>query len=106
MLPKLQELVLLAVQKLGPECTVAEIRKVLTSARNSEQTFSPLLTTLDRITAKKLVTWRRGDPEPRVGGRAPRLYTITDFGRTTLSTSLNMMDAIQSAPCAPQQTSF
>jgi hypothetical protein len=40
------------------------------------------------LTEKKFVKWKKGLPDERRGGRAPRLYTITGSGRTTLISSL------------------
>lgn len=88
MLPKLEEMVLLAVLKDGPETTAGDVQAMLSEALGAEQAFGSIFTTLDRLTAKKFVKWRKGAPEARRGGRAPRLYTITGAGQSTLIASL------------------
>jgi PadR family transcriptional regulator PadR len=88
MLPKLQEAVLLAVLRRGPDCTAGDVQEVLTEAKGAEQSFGAVFTTLERLFRKKYVSWRRGEPEPKQGGRAPRLYTLTGLGRSALSASL------------------
>ena len=95
MLPKLQEMILLIVHRLGPDCTATDVQEALTNARGSEQAFGAVFTTLDRMTAKKFVAWRKGEPEQRRGGRAPRLYTITGIGRMALAESLQTTHAVQ-----------
>ena len=107
MLPKLQEAVMLLLARHGPDCTANKIQELLTEARGTEQAFGSIFTTLDRLTDKKFATWRRGEPEPRRGGRAPRLYTITAEGRRALRASLQTTAGIvegwsvQPGPASP-----
>lgn len=88
MLPKLEELILLALLKQGPDTTAGTVQAMLSEATGREQAFGAVFTTLDRLTEKKFVKWKKGLPDERRGGRAPRLYTITGPGRTTLIASL------------------
>ena len=89
MLPKLEESVLLAMLKHGPDTTAGDIQAALSEVAKREQSFGSIFTTLDRLTAKKMVKWRKGEPDAsRRGGRVPRLYTITGAGQSTLIASL------------------
>jgi DNA-binding PadR family transcriptional regulator len=65
----------------------------LSEAIGREQAFGSIFTTLDRLTEKKFVKWRKGLPDETRGGRAPRLYTTTAKGRTTLIESLRAVQA-------------
>jgi DNA-binding PadR family transcriptional regulator len=60
----------------------------LSEALGQEQGFGSIFTTLDRLSRKNFVKWRKGSPDERRGGRAPRLYTITGAGQATLISSL------------------
>ena len=94
MLPKLEEAILLAVMRHGPEATAGDVQAALSEAAGREQAFGSVFTTLDRLANKKFVTWRRGSPDEKRGGRAPRLYTITSLGKTTLIASLRATQSL------------
>jgi predicted transcriptional regulator len=108
LLPKLEEMILLAILRHGPDATAGDVQGALSDALGREQAFGSVFTTLDRLATKKLVTWSKGTPDARRGGRAPRLYTITGTGQASLVASLR---ATQSSParstlvnCRPQQS--
>jgi PadR family transcriptional regulator PadR len=88
MLPKLEEMILLALLRHGPDTTAGNVQAALSEANGREQAFGAVFTTLDRLTDKKFVKWKKGVPDDRRGGRAPRLYTITGSGRASLISSL------------------
>jgi DNA-binding PadR family transcriptional regulator len=88
MLPKLEETILLLVLKAGPDTTAGDVQAALSEALGKEQSFGAVFTTLDRLSRKKFVKWHKGEPDPNRGGRAPRLYTVTALGQTTLKASL------------------
>jgi PadR family transcriptional regulator, regulatory protein PadR len=87
-LPKLEEMILLAVLKHGPDTTAGVVQAALSDVTGREQAFGGVFTTLDRLAEKKFVRWKKGVSDERRGGRAPRLYTITGTGRTALVASL------------------
>jgi PadR family transcriptional regulator, regulatory protein PadR len=84
MISKLEELSLFIVLRGGGNATASEVQAALSEAANKEQSFGSVFTTLDRLSDKKLVRWRKGQPDDRRGGRAPRLYEITVSGRKAL----------------------
>ena len=88
MLPKLEEMILLAVLRHGPDATAGDVQAALSDAARREQSFGSIFTTLERLTTKKFTRWRKGQPDDYRGGRAPRLYTITALGQGALITSL------------------
>jgi predicted transcriptional regulator len=96
MLPKLEEMILLAVLRHGPDSTAGEVQAALSAAAGREQGFGAVFTTLDRLHDKKFVKWRKGTPDEKRGGRAPRLYTITGTGQTALISSLRTTQRLAS----------
>jgi PadR family transcriptional regulator, regulatory protein PadR len=94
LLPKLEEMVLLAILKHGADTTAGEVQAALSEAAGKERAFGSIFTTLDRLTEKKMVKWRKGTPDARRGGRAPRLYTITGVGQTSLIASLRATQSL------------
>jgi DNA-binding PadR family transcriptional regulator len=88
MINKLEELILFIVLRGRGEATAGDIQEKLTEAAKKEQSFGAVFTSLDRMSAKKLVKWRKGTPDERRGGRAPRLYEITAVGRKALDESV------------------
>jgi PadR family transcriptional regulator PadR len=88
MISKLEELILLIVFRGGRETTAGEVQAALSDASKKEQSFGSVFTTLDRLSEKKLVSWRKGEADARRGGRAPRLYEITVAGRKALDESV------------------
>jgi DNA-binding PadR family transcriptional regulator len=97
MLAKLEEMILLAVYRHGRDVTAADVQASLSEALGKEQAFGSIFTTLERLAAKRLVKWRKGEPDARRGGRAPRLYEITASGQHALRASLAASKAIAGA---------
>jgi PadR family transcriptional regulator len=94
MLAKLEEMILFAVYRHGPEATAADVQAALSEAIGKEQAFGSVFTTLERLGAKKMVRWKKGEPEKRRGGRAPRLYEITASGEHALRATLQASRAL------------
>lgn len=94
MLPKLEETILLVVLKAGPDATAGGVQAALSDALGKEQSFSAVFTTLDRLSQKRFLTWRKGSPDPQRGGRAPKLYTVTALGQKALRASLKTTQAL------------
>src|SRR5882757_9917201 len=100
MLSKLEELILLAVFR-GADTTAGDVQAALSVALGREQQFGSVFTSLDRLSEKKLVRWKKGEPDARRGGRAPRLYEITAQGRKALDASLRATQVIGGALASP-----
>lgn len=88
MLPKLEEMILMAILKHGPEATASDVQAALSEALGREQAFGSVFTTLQRLATKRYVSWRKGTPDASRGGRAPKLYTITSAGHAALIESM------------------
>jgi PadR family transcriptional regulator PadR len=75
-----EQIVLLAILRLGDKAYGVTIRHEITA--QTERNISPgaLYTTLDRLEDKGLVTSRFGDPTPERGGRAKRYFRVSAKG--------------------------
>jgi PadR family transcriptional regulator PadR len=101
MLSKLEELILLAVFRGGTDTTAGDVQAMLSAAFGREQQFGSVFTSLDRLSEKKMVRWKKGEPDARRGGRAPRLYQITALGQKSLDASLRATQAIGGRTASP-----
>jgi len=83
-LGEFEQIVLLAVLRLGDEAYGVTILDEI--ARHTGRNPAPgaLYTTLHRMEDKGLVTFRDGSPTPERGGRAKRFVVVTQPGRAAL----------------------
>lgn len=79
-LGEFEQIVLLAIMRLGDAAYGVTIRNEIGSRTGRATTPGALYTTLDRLEQKGLVTSRLGDPTPERGGRAKRFYTVSSAG--------------------------
>ena len=83
-LGEFEQLVLLALARLGVEGYGMDVRRELEGRTGREVTIGAVYATLDRLERKRLLSSLRTDPEPRRGGRARRLFRIEPAGRQAL----------------------
>jgi PadR family transcriptional regulator, regulatory protein PadR len=83
-LGEFEQLILLAILRLGDAAYGVTIRAEL--AERAERNIAPgaLYTTLERLEAKGLIKSRMSDPTPQRGGRAKRFVSVTTAGRQAL----------------------
>jgi DNA-binding PadR family transcriptional regulator len=79
-LGEFEQIVLLAILRLGDEAYGVTIRREIAECTEREPAPGALYTTLDRLEEKGLVTSKYGDPTPERGGRAKRYFTVTARG--------------------------
>jgi PadR family transcriptional regulator PadR len=79
-LGEFEQVVLLAILRLGDEAYGASIRAEIEACTGREPTPGALYTTLDRLEAKKMVRSRMGEPTAQRGGRAKRFFLVTEKG--------------------------
>jgi len=80
-----EQVVLLAILRLGDNAYGVTIGAEITACTDREPTPGALYTTLDRLEDKGLVTSRVGDPTPQRGGRAKRFFTLSASGITAIT---------------------
>ena len=78
------EILLLAVLKLGENATGVNIIKDIRKRLGKSLSLGGLWVSLDILAKKGLVTKRLGDPTPRRGGRRKLYYRLTDEGLEAL----------------------
>jgi PadR family transcriptional regulator, regulatory protein PadR len=80
-LGEFEQIVLLAVLRLGDNAYGVTIRREITACTGRAPAPGALYTTLDRMEEKGLVQSQFGDPTPQRGGRAKRYFAVTKRGR-------------------------
>ena len=82
-----EQLVLLAILRLGSDAYGVSIRTELETKAGRSTSSGALYTTLERLEDKGFVSFRVGDPSPTRGGRAKRHYRVTVAGRKAVTQS-------------------
>jgi DNA-binding PadR family transcriptional regulator len=83
---ELEQLVLLGVLHLGAAHAPA-VRDEIFERTGIELARGSVYVTLDRLDRKGLLTSAFGDPTPERGGKAKRLFSITEVGKRALAES-------------------
>jgi DNA-binding PadR family transcriptional regulator len=83
-LGEFEQLVLLALVRLGDEAYGVTIRRTLLERAGRRASFGAIYSTLRRLEDKGLVRSAYGDPEPVRGGRAKKYVALTARGRAAL----------------------
>jgi PadR family transcriptional regulator PadR len=84
----LEQLILLALLRLGPSAYGVAIADELAARAGRETTLGAVYKTLTRLEQKGYVAAAVGEPTPERGGRRKRFYRLTPSGRRTLAASL------------------
>lgn len=100
-----EQIVLLAVLRLGKNAYGATILAEIAARTRRNPSPGALYTTLHRIEAKGLVTFRDGSPTPERGGRAKRFVTVTREGRHAIASAQaayqSLLDGLDLLPNSP-----
>jgi PadR family transcriptional regulator, regulatory protein PadR len=83
-LGEFEQLVLLAVLRLGDDAYAVPIRRIIEEAAARSVSRGALYTTLERLEAKGLLASRMGEPTAERGGRARRYHSVTPAGLRAL----------------------
>ncbi len=86
-LGEFEQMILLAVLRLGNDAPGMAIREEIMSQAGRRVSRGAMYTTLERLLTKGYVTWTLGDPTPERGGRAKRHFAVTSQGRDALRLS-------------------
>jgi DNA-binding PadR family transcriptional regulator len=79
-LGEFEQIVLLAILRLGDTAYGVSIREEIAERTDRDPAPGALYTTLDRLEATTLVRSRYADPTPERGGRSKRYFTVTATG--------------------------
>ena len=83
-LGEFEQVVLLAILRLGDDAYGVTIRAEILACTGRDPSPGALYTTLDRMEQKDLIRSRTGDPTPQRGGRAKRFITVTKAGHAAV----------------------
>jgi PadR family transcriptional regulator PadR len=84
-LGEFEQVVLLAILRLGDSAYGVTIGAEITECTGREPAPGALYTTLDRLEDKGLVISRLGDPTPQRGGRAKRYFAVNAKGLAAIT---------------------
>ena len=98
-LGEFEQIVMLALLRLGPDSYGAAVCAEIEKRSGREVSVSAVHTTLERLEQKGLLKSRLGDPTPQRGGKRKRHYEIAALGLKALQASYrsirNMADGIE-----------
>jgi PadR family transcriptional regulator, regulatory protein PadR len=86
-LGEFEQLVLMALARLGDDAYGVTIREVLIERTGRQASFGAIYSTVRRLEGKGLVESAWGEPEAVRGGRAKKLVTLTARGKAALRAS-------------------
>ena len=87
-----QQLVMLAVLRLGDDAYGAQIQLELDETAGHSVSISTVYVTMERLERKGLVASWLADPTPVRGGRSKRFYQLTDQGVVALQRARDALD--------------
>lgn len=90
-LGEFEQLVLIAVLRLGRDAYGASISLEIETRSGRDVSVAAVHTTLGRLEQKGLAKSRLGDPTPQRGGKRKRLYEVTPAGVRTLQHSMRAL---------------
>ncbi|HTS31451.1 MAG TPA: helix-turn-helix transcriptional regulator [Bryobacteraceae bacterium] len=91
-LGEFEQVVLLAVLRLGDDAYGVPIRKEIEKRAGRHVTVGALYATLDRLESKGLIHSWFADPTPQRGGRSKRYFKLQPKGVQALSESRDMFN--------------
>jgi len=90
-LGEFEQMVLLALVRLGPEAYGATVRREIERCARREVSISAVYTTLERLELKGLVRSRIGEPTRERGGRRRRHFELLPLGARSLREAYNAL---------------
>jgi len=93
-LGEFEQLVLLAVMRLGPQSYGVTIREEIESRSGRRVSLGAIYPTLDRLEAKGFVSSYSGKPTGERGGRSRRHFAIEPLGAEALRRSWEMLTSL------------
>ena len=90
-LGEFEQLVLLALVRLGREGYGMTVRRELEATSGRSVSIGSVYSTLDRLETKGYLSSEHGDPEPVRGGRARRTFTVQSEGLVALARSRELL---------------
>ena len=95
LLGEVEQLVLLAILRIGDGAYAVPIREELARHGGVSLSRGTIYVTLDRLERKKYVTSAFADPTPEPGGKARRIFRIERAGVMALRAAQRMVDRLR-----------
>lgn len=93
-LTRKEELILLAVHKLGDTASLVKVREILNVSTGHEWTVGNVYVPLDRMMKLGYLKTRAGEPTSRRGGKAVKYYALSRQGKEALAESKRVHDTM------------
>ncbi len=93
-LGEFEQLVLIAIVRLGDEAYGATIRREIEERTERRLSISAVYTTLDRLEQKGCVRSWVGDPTPQRGGRRRKHFALQPLGARALRSAYSAFGAM------------
>jgi PadR family transcriptional regulator PadR len=93
-LGEFEQLILLAILRLGDDAYGVTVRAELAERGGRNVAPGALYTALERLEAKGVIISRMGEPTPQRGGRAKRYVTVTAAGMQALTRALRAYERL------------
>lgn len=90
-----EQLVLLAVMRLGDEAYGMTVRRELEMRTRQPASLGAVYTTLERLESKGYLVSREGPGAPEREGRRRRLFSVTGAGSEALGRALDVLDRMR-----------
>lgn len=90
-LGEFEQIVLLALLRLGEGAYGMAVRREISFRTDRDVAIGAVYATLDRMERKGLVKSSVGEPSPERGGRARRNFRLTPFGSACLKKSQRLL---------------
>ncbi|MBN2357715.1 helix-turn-helix transcriptional regulator [candidate division KSB1 bacterium] len=94
MLTRKDELMLLAILKLGEEASLVRLRELITEQTGTEWSIGNVFVTLDKLEAMEYIQATLGEPTAKRGGKAVKFYHVTREGLTALRQTKQVQDGM------------
>jgi DNA-binding PadR family transcriptional regulator len=91
MLGELEQVVMLALLRVGPEAYGVPVRDEIERCTGRDLTLGTVYKTLTRLEEKGFVGSWTGEPTPQRGGRRKKHYKVTGAGRLAVRQSLESL---------------
>jgi PadR family transcriptional regulator PadR len=100
-LTRKEELILLAVHKLGDTASLVKVREILNVSTGHEWTVGNVYVPLDRMEKLGYLEALIGEPTARRGGKAVKYYSLTRTGKKALAELKKVHDTMWSGVSDP-----
>jgi DNA-binding PadR family transcriptional regulator len=102
-LGELEHMVLLAIVQAGDDAVALNVLRILDARAGRRLDRGALYTTLDRLEAKRLVTWSVEGATPERGGHRRRRFRVTPAGERALVASREALSRLWQGVSLPRR---